>query len=145
MENKIIIAVLVTAVAVGGAGFFGGMKYQENKGSDLAQEFVQGEKSEKMRQKMGSDAEGGEYKPVNGTIISKDENSITVEMADGSSKIVVFSDSTVFNETQEAQKNDLEVGENVAVFGTENSDGSVTANNVQLKERLRPLPETIEN
>lgn len=142
MKNKIIIAVLITAAAVGGAGFFGGIKYQENKGSDLTQEFAQGEKSEKMGQKMGLTAEGGEYKPVNGTIIDKDENTITVEMADGSSKIIVFSDSTVFNETQEAAKEDLEVGKNITAFGTENSDGSVTANNVQLKSKLRNLPET---
>lgn len=60
-------------------------------------------------------------------------------MQDGSSKIVLFSDKTEINKAAEATKEDLKVGEKVAVFGTENSDGSVTAQNIQLNPQLRGL------
>lgn len=58
-------------------------------------------------------------------------------MQDGSSKIVLFSDFTTYNKTSEGSKSDLKVGEKIAVFGTDNSDGSVTAQSVQLNPQLR--------
>lgn len=78
---------------------------------------------------------------VIGSIISMDDKSITVKLADGSSKIVLFSDATTYSNTVRAAKSDLKVGENVAIFGAANSDGSVTATEIQLNpEFFRPSP-----
>ena len=74
---------------------------------------------------------------VVGEILSKDDTSITVKLTDGSSKIVVLSSNTVINKAAIATKNDLTTGERVAVFGTVNSDGSVTAQDIQLNPQMR--------
>lgn len=64
-----------------------------------------------------------------------DDKSITVKLQDGSSKIVLLSNTTAYNKSATGAKSDLKTGEKVAVFGTENSDGSVTARDVQLNPR----------
>jgi ribosomal protein S1 len=77
---------------------------------------------------------------VNGEIIGVDEKSITVKMQDGSSRIVILSEKTEINKAASGTKDDLKVGERVAVFGQENSDGSVTAQNIQLNPMFRGGP-----
>jgi hypothetical protein len=74
---------------------------------------------------------------VMGEIISTDETSITVKTEDGSSKIVLLTGSTSINKAEEVTKTALIKGVRVAVFGTTNTDGSVTAQNVQLNPQLQ--------
>jgi hypothetical protein len=70
--------------------------------------------------------------PVSGEIISQDDTSITVKLQDGSSKIVILSGNTNINKSSEGSKSDLKTGERVTAFGTTNSDGSITAQNVSI-------------
>lgn len=70
--------------------------------------------------------------PVNGEIISQDDTSITIKMPDGSSKIVILSDQTKVNKSSEGAKTDLKTGEKVTAFGTQNQDGSITAQSVSI-------------
>lgn len=131
MKNVWLIA-LVAILFAGGAGFFAGMKYQQSKQPAFLRQMggVQGQRTGTGGNRMG-------FRPVNGEIISSDDKSITVKLQDGSSKIVLFSDSTEINKAAEATKEDLKTGEKVAVFGTENSDGTVTAQNIQLNPEFR--------
>jgi hypothetical protein len=126
----LVVAILV--VIVSGGAFFGGMKYQQSKQPAFLRQMdsVQGQRTGTGNNRLG-------FRPVNGEIISSDEKSITVKLQDGSSKIVLFSDSTEINKAAEATKEDLKAGEKVAVFGTENSDGTVTAQNIQLNPEFR--------
>ena len=78
-------------------------------------------------------------RPVSGEILSVDANSLTVKLPDGSSKIVTFSDTTQINKADKATAADLKTGVTVAVFGTTNSDGSVTAQNIQLNPQIRMM------
>ena len=87
-----------------------------------------GQNNEQTRGQMGRGVGGS----VSGEIISADDNSITVKTADGGGKIGVISEKTQINKASEAAKEDLAVGETVAVFGQENQDGTVTAENIQL-------------
>ena len=64
---------------------------------------------------------------ISGSIIAADESSITVKTTDGSSKIILVSDSTSISKTEDAAQSDLITGEDVMVTGTSNDDGSVTA------------------
>jgi len=75
-----------------------------------------------------------------GTILSVDTNSMTVKLADGGSKIVLLTGSTSINKATESAMSDLTVGETVSAFGTTNSDGSITASNVQINPVIRPTP-----
>ena len=74
---------------------------------------------------------------VRGEIIDQDEESITVKLSDDSSKIVLISENMSINKATEGSVDDLEVGKEVMVFGQENSDGSVSATNIQLNPMLR--------
>ncbi len=126
MKQSMIMTIVLVVVVAGGA-FFAGTKYQQSRRGGLTGANGQ-------RQFQGN-RQG--FRPVNGQIISTDNNSITVKLQDGSSKIVIISDKTVINQAASATKDDLKTGETVAVFGQDNSDGSVTAQNIQLNPILR--------
>jgi hypothetical protein len=137
MKNNQYLIVVIVALLVGAGSFFGGMKYQQSQqssnrmfgnfqGARTGNGQVQGQGNRMMANR-----------PVSGDIISADDKSITVKMPDGSSKIILFSDKTEINEASQAAKQDLTVGKKVAVFGQVNSDGSVTAQNIQLNPILK--------
>jgi len=133
MKN-ILVTVLI-AIIVGAGGFFGGMKYQQSKQSTFTRQFgnrqgfngTPGQGQNRMRQ-------GGQ---VVGEIIAQDDKSITVKLSDNSSKIVLISATTTIGKMTAGSKIDLKVGERVGVFGTNNTDGSVTAQNIQLNPMVR--------
>lgn len=101
------------------------MKYQQSKGPSGRFGNFQNNRNGQFQQR-------GMGRPVSGEIISSDDKSITVKLQDGSSKIVLFSDKTTINKASEGSKDDLKTGEKVVAYGTENSDGSITAANIQL-------------
>ncbi len=125
MKNKNLIITILLLVIVAGGAFFAGMKYQQSK-SPRPGNF-QGNRSGQFQQRTGQNG-----RAVNGEILNADDKSITVKLQDGSSKIVLLTETTTINKSAEGSKSDLKEGEKVAVFGTENSDGSVTAQNIQL-------------
>lgn len=132
MKNNIVITVVIV-ILVGAGAFFGGMKYQESKatGSNTARQF-QGGMGGRQNGQNGQGRFTGNSRPVAGEILSFDDKSITVKLQDGSSKIVLLSNKTSINKASEGTKDDLKTGQRVAVFGSENTDGSVTASNIQL-------------
>ena len=133
--KKEILYPVITAVVVGALAFFGGMKYQQmqrgnfRSGGQGGNFIMQGGRTD------GPVGTGGQRgmgsRPTIGEIISADDKSITVKMDDGSSKIVLISDTTTINKTDPGAKTDLTVGTKVGVFGTDNN-GTVTAQNIQI-------------
>jgi len=132
MKNKNLIIMILLLVIVGGGAFFAGMKYQQSKQRNVARQFFG-----QMGGRQGVSTNRLGFRPVNGEIIAADEKSITVKLQDGSSKIVIVSETTQINKAEQATKEDLKIGEKVAVFGQENSDGSLTAQNIQINPLLR--------
>jgi len=125
MNKTLIIIAIIAGIIFGAGGFFAGMKYQQSKVPARFANF-QGTRNG------NSSGNGNNFRPISGQIISVDDKSITVKMSDGSSKIVLISDKTQINQATSATKDDLKTGVNVAVVGQQNSDGSVTAQNIQL-------------
>jgi len=69
---------------------------------------------------------------VRGQIISMDDSSLTIKLIDDSSKIVILTNSTEVNKTEKVSMEDLSEKLQVIIFGQTNSDGSVTAENIQI-------------
>jgi len=132
------IVVLIIAVGVGALAFFGGVQYQLSKQSSGRSSFAAGQFG---TGRTGTGAAGarrtGNGQPVSGEILSMDSSSITVKLADESSRIVLLTDKTIFNKTATVDKSELKVGDKVGVFGTTNTDGSVSAQNIQLNPQFR--------
>ena len=146
-KNLVITGLVLVIVAAG--SFFAGAKYQSLKtrlkgefgavrmmGGDDDQVFFRNGQAGQVG--MGRGITMG-FRPVAGEIISSEDGSITVKLTDGSSKIVTITDDTTINTAAEASASDLKTGESVAVFGTQNSDGTVTAQSVQLNPERHGL------
>lgn len=154
-NNQIILPAIVALLIGGGVGFFGGMQYQKsqqpkNNFAAFQQSGMPGQGYARQGG-MGIGEQGGANmmrgnrtgaRQVMGEIISQDDKSITVKLQDGSSKIVLLSDTTSLNKSSEAGKSDLKTGTTVAVFGKENTDGSVTAQSIQLNPLFRGITGT---
>ncbi len=115
--------------------FAAGMKFdqyqnQGNRGDRVFQSRFNQSASNGMRQ-------GTNGRPVLGEIIGKDDKSVTVKTADGGSKIILFSTNTSVSKTSDGTRDDLAVGTTVGVFGTENPDKSITAQNIQINPQFR--------
>ncbi len=122
------VVVIAITIGVGALSFFGGMQYQKSKlPSDRM--FMRGQGSATRR------VGGGQ--PILGEILTIEPDSLTVKLTDGSTRIVLLAEKTIYNKTALVEKTTLQMGEKVGVFGTLNSDGSVTAQSVQLNPQFR--------
>lgn len=138
-KQMVIIGVIVLAAGVG--GFFVGKSTvtaaQSTRFAQFGAGMTGGQRPGGAQNAGTRGATGARFRPVTGDIIESSTDSITVKLTDGSSKIVLFSDETNINKAQEASSADLQVGEKVMVTGQDNSDGSVTAQNIQLNPVFR--------
>lgn len=133
MKNNLVVIGIVTLIIGAIGGFLGGMKYQQNNASSSQFAGRTGNGTGIGNGgRFGQRGGGTGGTAVTGEVIASDDTSVTVKLLDGSSKIILLSDKTTFNKASEGTKADVKVGERVAAFGTTNSDGSVTATNVQI-------------
>lgn len=126
------VTVFLITIGVGAICFFGGIKYQESVSQTTRQ---MGFGSGGMRTTgMRTDGQPNRtgVRPVNGEVLSSDEDSVTVKTQDGGSKIVLYTEKTMINRASVAEKTDIKAGETVMIMGTENADESMTAQNIQL-------------
>jgi len=143
---KKIIPIIIALVIIGGGVFYGGMKYGQSKSisprqafQDLSpeerQQFFQGNIGGSLQRGTGR-GDGSNF--LAGEVINKDEQSLTIKMPDGGSKIIFFSDSTEISKTTEGSISDIEIGKQIMISGSQNSDGSYTAQTIQIRQL--PLP-----
>ena len=143
MTKQQIIGIIIVILLVGAGSFYGGMRFQQmQRASQFRTQF--GNFPGLPNGNQGPSGTQGRtnrnFRPVNGEIVSIDDTSITVKMADGSSKIVLITEASTINKTESGSMSDLAVGVKVNVFGTDNSDGSVTATNVQINPLMQNAP-----
>lgn len=138
MSKNFFLVILITHITAIGVGIYGGMKYENSKNLNVGQNVSVSERQQRsqesggngnFRNRMGRQQGGF----VIGEIISKDDKSITVKMGDGGSKIIFYSNTSEVDKFVSGALSDLEVGKNVSVNGVANSDGSITAETIQLR------------
>lgn len=133
MNKGIVTAVVVGVVALG-AGFVGGMQYQKSQspfGGRAAGQFVGAGGQRAARAGAGF---------AIGSVLSKDEQSVTLKLQSGSTQIVFLSASTSVLRSSAGALGDIMVGAEVTAMGTSNADGSITAQSVQMRPVGMPLP-----
>ena len=139
--NKIVL-VIISLVIVGGGAFYGGIKYQERNFSP--EEIIERMQETGMGANMGNiagdhvrnysrgDSMSGVAMIV-GEIISQDEDSFTIKLNDDSTRIIFINESTQITKSVNGVSADLEQGKQVFLNGSENPDGSYTAQIIQLR------------
>lgn len=128
-SQNILAGAVVMVLLVGVAAFYGGMKYESSKmGATMA-------RSGQFAGRMGGPMQGrGRMGAgfVNGEVLSRDENSITVKTA-SSTQIVFMAPSTTVLKSVSGEASDLVAGVDVTAMGTPNADGSITAQSVSIR------------
>ena len=135
-KKHLTIWIIVTILLVGGA-YYMGIKHETAK---LKSSFGRGAAGLTGARTGAGGARfaGGTGGLVTGSVIAKDDTSITIKDRTGSSKIVLYSPSTQVLESTAGSASDVAVGSQVSAQGTQNSDGSVTATSIQIRPATPP-------
>jgi len=131
MANKIIVVFIAALVLVGAGAFYGGMVYGKNQPKQSMRNGTQIQAGQLGGQFNRAGRAGANF--ISGEIIAKDDKSITVKLPDGGSKIVFLSGTTQIMKSVDGSMTDLATGKNAMITGSANSDGSLTAQSIQLR------------
>lgn len=137
MNNK-IISFIAILIIVSGLSFYGGSQYAIKNSAvavPTAADNAQGASRQGGARGRNMQTGGG---IISGKILSKNDQSIVVELRDGGSKIVFVSPSTEISKFVEGTSTDLEIGKNLSVSGEANPDGSLNAKTLQLRPEGQP-------
>lgn len=134
---KKTILIVLGLVIIGGGGFYGGIKYDQNKTVTNRQNRFVANAGGNFAGRAGGIARSGGA--VSGEVLAKDEKSITVKIRDGGSKIVFFSSKTNVSKSVDGSADDVKIGGEVSVFGSAGQDGSIVADSIQIRPMV-PVP-----
>jgi len=133
-KTKYIAGAIVALLIVGGGAFYGGMAYGKTQAAAARAA---------MR---GAGAAGGRFMAganfITRDVLAKDAQSITVKDRTGSSRIVLYSASTEVSKFAAGTIDDVAVGKTIMVNGKTNTDGSITAQSIQIRPPMPVTPTT---
>lgn len=144
MNNKKIGLAIVGIIILGGV-FYGGMVYgARNVRASLNSRGANFGQNGTLGMLRGNRNMGGF---VNGKILNKDANSITLELSNGNtaspassgSKIIFLDSNTKIAKSVTGTAADLTLGADVSITGTPNTDGSLNAQSVQIRLSTPPM------
>lgn len=137
-DRNIVIGAAIGGVVLVGLSFFGGMKYAE---MSRVSRFTQGGPG--GAQGTGRTIRFSSGGAAFGKILSKDDTGITIQLQGGpganatsqgtGSKIILVNTSTQIQKSTSGTSADLTEGQTVMIQGTQNNDGSITAQNIQIR------------
>jgi hypothetical protein len=150
-NKKYLVGGVVMLIVTVAASFYGGMRYGTNKipkdqivqGGRNGGGFTDGGAGGQRMNGQGGQrrsggmqgglANGGAGDFAGGEILAKDDTSITLKSRDGGSKIVFFSDKTLIDKSVSGVLSDLTIGQQITVNGKASSDGTMTAQSIQIR------------
>lgn len=128
---KKYLTIIIIVIVVAGIAFYAGMKYgagQAASGVTALRGNAQG---------VGNLFSRGNFTGsnglVSGQVLSLEPQGFTVKLRDGSSRIILAASSTAVMKSVAGALSDIASGVEVTVIGTANSDGSLTAQSVQIR------------
>jgi hypothetical protein len=122
-----IVWLVIALVALGGGFYWGKASVAISQGGFAGGAGAYGSSTRRLA---GGTTGGG---LVSGQIMTMDSSSITLQLANGNSQVVFYSSSTPVSEPTIVSVSKLTVGTNVMIGGTTNSDGSLTAQSIQVR------------
>ncbi|MES2203327.1 MAG: DUF5666 domain-containing protein [Patescibacteria group bacterium] len=131
MKRNQLIGAIVAVVVVGGGAFYGGTIYAKGqapmRGGQFFTSGTGGQFAGRVDARMGSGFTAGQ-------ILSVSNGSITIQNPMSSStEIVLIGAATQISKMAAGSISDLQPGTSVVVTGQTNSDGSITAQSIQLR------------
>ena len=124
-KNLFIVCLAGVGLVIAAAAFYSGTIYQKKQNASAR--FG----GQNLGVSIRSNRQGAGVN--SGEVIAKDEKSITIKLVSGGSKIIFYSDTTQIGKFSSGTINDILVGSNVMINGTSNSDGSATAQSIQIR------------
>lgn len=128
-QFKKFLPTIIAVVVVGGFAFYGGMQYGKSSLSGAPASDTASFRGARGGQ--GQRGQNGGF--LSGSVLSKDNQSITVKTQDGNTHIVFYASSTSVMKPSPAPMSDIAAGTSVTIAGTPNSDGSITAQSIQIR------------
>ncbi len=131
MKTKIIIGAAVLVAAA----FYAGTAYGSRSATSSQARMRTRDASSvaAFGNRTGANAMNARGNFITGSVLSKDDKSITVGIREGGSKIVFFGSNASITKTATGTADDIQLNSQVTVTGTANSDGSFTAQSIQLR------------
>ncbi len=138
MNKKHFIGAAVIAVVLVGVSFGGGIAYGRSHaptGGFARGTFTTANGQFGAGGKVSFTTRGGMMGggATMGQIVSNNGSSISVQLPNGSTQLVLLNSSTQIGKTVVGNASDLTNGVNVLITGQSNSDGSITAGMVQIR------------
>lgn len=135
MKNKNITIGIISVVLII-AAFFVGKSYGASHAAATAPTTGGGFN----RTGMTGGAGGGRGGGTMGQVVSMDVTSITVSTPGGGSKIILYSPTTTVAKSTQGTIKDITVGSIITANGPANTDGSITANAIQIRPTGSLMP-----
>ncbi len=152
MKKQNLIIIVVAGLILLSGSFYGGMQYESKlSGKSQSIQNGKGDKSDKQANTQRMPGEQNNQRGMGGgqgattvnngradnffggEMIAKDETSMTLKTRDGSSKVIFFSDKTTVDKSISGSITDLGVGQQITISGQASADGSVVAQNIQIR------------
>lgn len=131
-----VLGAVVVIVAIAGIGFYAGTKgISNNPQQQLNDVNATGSNTENQMMKGAGPGKLSPENMIQGQVTEINNQEITVELTDGTTKTILLSGTTRIGKVITGTLDDIVVGSSLAVNGAQNSDGSVSAQMVQIRQQ----------
>jgi len=121
MSKKLLV--IIAIIVALGVGFGGGILVgSHNKGVHSSKN---GHKGHHALARKGS--------AISGKVLSESGSTITIQLSSGSTETIYTGSNTIYTQLTPITSSNISTGSTIMVIGSKNSNGSITADKIQLK------------